>query len=127
MQRIGWAGFELRNKVHVEVTSFRGLGVDKKSPAADPGRHLSQSPEYILQESRPEPSSLVVCIDPQPSQQSDRLRISPRPLLESFRGRGGTDLCHAPCVVGNNHRRSMFGDDEHPGRSGKVPLTSETS
>jgi hypothetical protein len=54
--------------------------VDEKAPATDVVGELDQAGEDVLEQARPEPVALVVDVDAEPGQQSDRLRVPTGPL-----------------------------------------------
>jgi hypothetical protein len=77
---VGRAGLELGYEVKVEISRLFGLGVDEKAPATDVVGELDQPGEDVLEQAGPEPVALVVDVDAEPGQQSDRLRVPTRPL-----------------------------------------------
>ena len=54
--------------------------MDEQAPATDVGGELDEAGEDVLEQARPEPFALVVDIDTEAGQQSDRLRVATGPL-----------------------------------------------
>jgi hypothetical protein len=73
---VGRAGLELGYEVEVEIWRLLGFGVNEQAPATDVVGELDQADEDVLEQAGPEPVALVVDVDAEPGQQSDRLRVA---------------------------------------------------
>ena len=112
--------------MEVEAAGLARFGVNEQSSTANIGGQVEQSSEDILEKPDAEPATLVVDIDPEPGEQRNGLGIATGTLKETLRCCNGTDLGHAPGVVGDDSCALLFGHDEDAGRSRAFRLAGIT-
>jgi hypothetical protein len=113
---------ELRNEVEVEVAGIARPDMDKQTSTSDVGRQIKESSNNVLEKAGAQTPTFMVGVDTEPGEKCDGLGITSCALAETLRCSFGTDLCHAPGVVGNNERGALFGDNEDTSRSGACGL-----
>jgi hypothetical protein len=124
---VGWRSFQLRNEVHVEITSLVGFGVDENTPTADLGTQFDGTSKDVSKKPRPEPASFVLAIHTQPGEQRYRLGVSTDALSETCWRISRCDARHAPRVVRNDLAAAWLSDNHNLGRSRGVRLASMLS
>ncbi len=113
MHRICWTRFKLGDQVQVKPSSVIRLGMHEKAATAYAVREIEQSGEHVSQEGGTQAAALVSHVHTQPSQERHRLRVSSSPLLNALGSVGGSDLGHAPRVIGYDVGAIVFRDNVH--------------
>jgi hypothetical protein len=117
VQVVGRARLELGDQMKIKVAGLARFGVDEQSSTANVGGQVEKSSEDVLEKPDAEPATLVVDIGPESGEQRNGLGIATGTMKETLRCCNGTDLGHAPGVVGDDPRALLLSHDEDTGRS----------